>query len=302
MEKKISIALTTYNGDRFLREQLDSIYSQTRKPDEVVVFDDCSKDETVIILKEYQKRFGLIYHVNSSNIGFNANFERAILATKGDYVMLCDQDDVWFYNKVDTLLEAIKEKEKPNCPCVVCSNVINVNEELVPYKRFTTIHNKPRDWKYNLHGGFTQGCILIMNRIAVEKIMPLPKEFIFDAYIGLSINMIGQWYNIGKPLMYYRHHKNNVIGKSRSKQKILFLEKFSSTDPIPFIIGSQRIELMKYIYQRFKDEMVPYKLALFNTIITYPTKNKLYKIFIILNNPCARLRQKIKSIIALFVS
>lgn len=302
MEKKISIALTTYNGDRFLREQLDSIYSQTRKPDEVVVFDDCSKDGTVTILKEYQKRFGLIYHVNSSNVGFNANFERAILAAKGDYVMLCDQDDVWFDNKVNTLLEAIKEKEEPNCPCVVCSNVINVNENLVPYKRFTTTHNKTRDWKYNLHGGYTQGCTLIINRIAIEKIIPFPKEFMFDVYIGLSINMIGQWYNIGKSLMYYRHHESNVIGKSCSKKNSRFLDEFSSSDPIPFIIDSRRIELMKYIYQRFKDEIVPYKLPLFKKIIAYPTKSKLYKIFIILNSPCAGLRQKMKSIIALFVS
>lgn len=302
MEKKISIALTTYNGDRFLREQLDSIYSQTRNPDEVVVFDDCSKDETITILKEYQKRFGLIYHVNSSNVGFNANFERAILATKGDYVMLCDQDDVWFENKIATLLKAIKEKEKPNCPCVVCSNVINVNEDLVPYKRFTAIHNKPRDWKYNLHGGFTQGCTLIMNRIAIEKIMPLPAGFMFDVYIGLSINMIGQWHNIGKPLMYYRHHKSNVIGKSVCKKSKSFIEKFSSSDPIPFIITNQRIELMKYIYQRFKDEIVPDKLPLFNTIIAYPTKNKLYKFFVILNSPCVGLRQKIKSIISLLIS
>ena len=74
----ISLAMPTYNGERFLREQLDSIYNQTIVPDEVIVVDDCSTDGTISILEEYKKKYGLKYWVNEKNLGYNKNFEKAI--------------------------------------------------------------------------------------------------------------------------------------------------------------------------------------------------------------------------------
>ena len=100
MNNKISIAMATYNGERFLREQLDSLYNQTVEPYEVVISDDCSKDSTLKIAQEYQNRLNIKILSHTKNQGVNKNFEFAIRACAGDYIMICDQDDIWHPDKV----------------------------------------------------------------------------------------------------------------------------------------------------------------------------------------------------------
>ena len=107
----ISIAMTTYNGARYLREQLDSILCQSVTDFELVVCDDCSTDNTFSILQEYAENDPRInLHQNEKNLGFKRNFERVIKLAKGDFVALCDQDDVWTKNHLEVLLNGIGDK------------------------------------------------------------------------------------------------------------------------------------------------------------------------------------------------
>ena len=101
--KTISVALCTYNGARYLREQLESIRKQTRLPDELVVCDDGSQDETVDILREFAAGSGIKtrIHLNTVNLGFTYNFEQALGLCRGDLVFMADQDDIWFPGKVE---------------------------------------------------------------------------------------------------------------------------------------------------------------------------------------------------------
>ncbi|MFT4918317.1 MAG: glycosyltransferase involved in cell wall biosynthesis, partial [Zhongshania aliphaticivorans] len=97
---KISVAMCTYNGERFLAEQLDSILNQTYKNIELVVVDDVSTDGTLRLLDEYAARDGRIRVIrNSENIGFVRNFEKAMGACSGEFIALADQDDIWFPEK-----------------------------------------------------------------------------------------------------------------------------------------------------------------------------------------------------------
>ena len=114
----ISLVIPTYNGEKYLREQLDSIYRQTLVPDEVIAVDDRSKDGTVDILKEYADRYGLKYFVNEQNLGYNKNFAKGISLASGDYICLCDQDDVWMPEKVETLHKKLIEIENYEPACV----------------------------------------------------------------------------------------------------------------------------------------------------------------------------------------
>ena len=98
--KLVSIAMATYNGEKYLKEQLDSIYAQTYKDIEVIVCDDCSSDKTVEILDEYKEKYGLKYYINEKNLGFKKNFEKAISLCSGDFIALADQDDIWIENKI----------------------------------------------------------------------------------------------------------------------------------------------------------------------------------------------------------
>ena len=105
----ISIALCTYNGEKFLPEQLQSILVQTCLPDELVVCDDCSSDRTVEILREFKKKapFPVHIHQNEINLGSTKNFKKAIQLCTGDIIALCDQDDVWKAHKLEKLAEAL---------------------------------------------------------------------------------------------------------------------------------------------------------------------------------------------------
>lgn len=97
-----SVALCTYNGEKFLKEQLDSILSQKIAVDEIVICDDASTDGTISILKDYESKFPGLFHIfiNSENLGYVQNFEKALSLCKGDVIFLCDQDDVWNQDKV----------------------------------------------------------------------------------------------------------------------------------------------------------------------------------------------------------
>ena len=93
---KIDILMATYNGEKYLREQIDSILNQTFKDFNLIICDDCSKDSTWQILEEYQKKDSRIKIIkNEKNLGYNKNFEKLLSFVKSDYFMLSDQDDFW---------------------------------------------------------------------------------------------------------------------------------------------------------------------------------------------------------------
>ncbi|MBN2919155.1 MAG: glycosyltransferase [Lactobacillus sp.] len=111
---KISVVMTTYNGEKYIEEQLDSIQRQTRLPDEVLIFDDCSSDNTVEVVQKYIKKnltVGWKIERNIKNKGWKKNFYDGIKEATGDYVFLSDQDDIWIPDKIEMMVEVL-EKNK----------------------------------------------------------------------------------------------------------------------------------------------------------------------------------------------
>lgn len=213
----ISIAIATYNGEKYLREQLDSIYAQTYKQLEVVVTDDCSTDGTVSILEEYRQKYGLKYYVNLHNLGFVKNFERAISLCTGDYIALADQDDVWFPGKLFTLLNAMMlcELSNPDKPIIIHHDVYIVDENL-KNKGLRYINNKGNSsGLINLLFGNpkVQGAASMFNRKLKNMCFPLPDDTpLHDLYISYVCECFGVRKYISEPLMLYRQHANNQIG------------------------------------------------------------------------------------------
>ena len=261
MSIRVSVAMTTYNGEKYLEEQLNSIYAQTRLPDEVVVVDDGSRDGTVEILKRYRERYGLIYYVNEKKLGFNQNFGKAIGLCTGDYIALCDQDDVWFSQKIEKSLRCLQSIECPGIPTLVSSQCqdIDENRRLLP-KKFPLEDT----WNYydTLWGiNNSQGCCFVFNRVLAELILPIPKdkEVIFDMYIALIAAMMGVKYNMATPLMYYRHHQSNAIGRvskeSRTLKYRLRVNKYSLIHYPDFIPCNERFDLIGFVYRKFRDQV-----------------------------------------------
>ena len=110
---KASIAMATYNGQKYVKEQLDSFTNQTRQPDELIICDDASTDNTVKICKEFAKNanFDVTIIENETNLGLAQNFGKAMSICTGDIVFLSDQDDVWFQDKIEVMIEALDHND-----------------------------------------------------------------------------------------------------------------------------------------------------------------------------------------------
>ncbi len=220
----ISIAMATYNGEKYLREQLDSILVQTIQDFELIACDDCSTDSTVQILNEYAKRDSRIkVFVNEENLGFKKNFERAIGLCSGEYIALSDQDDVWLPEHLEVLSENIGDKD------LIGGNSLLVDEnnnEMGMTFLESIKHNKnlPRcDYDFFfliLHQNIFQGGCILFSKALLKYAFPIPKNVSFhDWWLALvACEYKGVEY-IDKCISRYRQHKKNIIGSPINKNK-----------------------------------------------------------------------------------
>ena len=253
MRKTISLVMATYNGARFIREQLDSIYNQTLLPDEVIVCDDCSTDGTVDILKEYSQTRGLHYYGNEKSLGVNGNFYKAMSLATCDYIAICDQDDIWLPEKIEITYRKLCEIDDGK-PCVVSSlcNHIDADGNI-------TINLPDNPDTYGFAATYmspdaSQGCSLMLNRELLSFVLEKKNEIIiYDAFISLTAAAIGQKYNLGKRLMLYRHHENNVISKAVN-HSVSFKEKIKAQNVFKGFIPDSRLYLMPMILDVLRGE------------------------------------------------
>lgn len=282
---EISVAMTSFNGEKFLRDQLESLYKQTRVPDEIIVCDDQSTDKTVAILQEFHEKFGLTYYVNEKKLGVNKNFEKAIRLCKGRYVALCDQDDVWFQNKIEKMLTVIQKYEE-NSPCVISSQVVPVKESVE-----NRLFSRPIKDSFGVEAtllsvGNVQGCTLMLNDKMVRILKPFPESYkdvmMYDGYISFVSATCGVKYNIGEPLMFYRLHKNNVFGKTRDSFGLIqmFVAKIRFLKYNRMFLAS-RSKSLAYIYDEYDDIMLPYAKKLVKKMIAFETAGVFQRIRII---------------------
>lgn len=213
----ISIAMATYNGEEFLEKQLDSILHQTIQEFEVVVCDDQSKDSTWQILKQYAKR-DKRFHIyrNEKNLGFKKNFEKAIGLTQGDYIALCDQDDIWYPRHLEILLNNIGN----NMLCIGNCDMIDKNGNVYN----TRYYEDSQQYRYLYNDSIRQSCrilfvnnpfqgaSMLVNRNFINTIIPFPKEVRYhDVWLSLLGCFCGFIFTQEK-VNQYRMTGNNVTG------------------------------------------------------------------------------------------
>lgn len=215
----VSIALTTYNGEKYLRGQLDSILLQTIQDFEVVVCDDRSCDSTWCILEEYARkdsRFKI--HRNEKNLGFLRNFERAISLCTGDYIALCDQDDIWLNNHVQILLEHISDYTLCGANALlVDGDNKDLNITLLDTLGVDYLPQNQEDFEFFLfHSNVFQGAALLFKKELISRALPFPENVEFhDHWLALvACSMDGVNY-VNVPVLRYRQHGMNVTDNKK---------------------------------------------------------------------------------------
>ena len=234
MEKTIDILMATYNGEKYLKEQIDSILNQTYKNINLIIADDCSKDSTREILKEYEKkdkRVKVFYQ--EKNLGCVKNFEFLLNQVKSEIFMLSDQDDVWLPEKVEKTYQKL---ENENADLAFCDlEVVDKNLKTIypSFNDFMKLSRKIKkyinSYKLNYLYCCVTGCTLMMKKKWISTIIPIPREskhLIHDHWMGIIIGVNGgKSVYVPEKYIKYRQHGNNQIGTEKISHKFKKMEQ-----------------------------------------------------------------------------
>lgn len=218
----INILLSTYNGEKYLKEQLDSILSQSFNDFKVLVRDDGSTDSTIAILKEYEKMYPNKINLiedDEGNLRSSRSFMKLLENSDSEYVMFCDQDDVWLPEKIEMTLKKIIEmkQEFGDIPLLVHTDLVVVDESLSminnSFFKFQKIDPCRDSFNNLLMQNVITGCTVMINKELVQKCLPIPDGVIIhDWWAGLVVSKFGRIGYLSQTTIQYRQHRANVVG------------------------------------------------------------------------------------------
>jgi glycosyltransferase involved in cell wall biosynthesis len=207
----VSVALCTYNGAAWLHQQLDLITRQTWSNIELVIVDDCSADETVQMIQSYAAKDERIrFYQNEVNLGFNKNFEKALLLCKGKWIAVADQDDIWQLNKIETMLSQWNGK----ATLLHCSSKkFQGTEEINKSSKPSTIGFSGYSVAAIAAKNTVEGHNIILDRFLLQQAVPFPENVFYDWWLGAVAAANGgvQWIN--EILVWRRIHEQNTYEK-----------------------------------------------------------------------------------------
>lgn len=226
---KVSVALCTFNGERFIREQLLSIFEQTRKVDELIICDDGSVDGTLTTVRsllEHESegnRIPFVITVNEKPLGVTKNFEKAVSLAKGDVIFLSDQDDVWRMDKVERILQEFTQN--PELLLVnTDATLIDENGNSLGENLFSRLPISTTEFKEIYSGNiFPQllkrntvtGATLAFRRFLLGEALPFPQDIIHDEWLALVAAKTDGVKTLDSEMTKYRQHSANQIGAQR---------------------------------------------------------------------------------------
>lgn len=282
---KISVVMTTYNGEKYLNQQIDSILSQTLQPDEIIVCDDCSTDGTVAILEQYKHIGGFKYVVNNQQLGLIRNFKKAVsLAAKVNCVSLSDQDDIWLPDKLSRSAEVLGTLDHL-LPCMVHSDLILVDEQQNVLNRSFQHERRQNGYRHNLQtllfANFATGCTILMNPSLRMYFEEMPDTIKFhDAWIVLAASVFGMVGEIAEPTIKYRKHGGNLSIAADTKPTNRFrqiltelMKSFAGNDDFLAL----QFQTARCFYQMYKSMMTAETSAYFERFLTLEHKSYMYK-------------------------
>lgn len=199
---KISVCMATYNGEKYIREQLHSILIQLGKFDELIISDDGSTDKTEDIVNSLSDS-RIIFLSNKCKSGVVGNFTNALNNSSGDVIFLADQDDIWLDNRVSIALNHLKSHDAVVMNCIVTDQYLNVIKH-----SYFDFNNSKAGFFYNLYKSSYLGCCLAFNKNVLDYSLPIPSNLMMfhDWWFGIMIELNFNVYFEKQPLLLYRRH------------------------------------------------------------------------------------------------
>ena len=258
--EKIDILLATYNGEKFVKEQIESILNQTYENFNLIISDDASTDNTLNILEEYEKKDTRIkVFKKEKNKGLIDNFEFLLKNVTSDYFMFSDQDDIWKKDKIEKSINKLKEESLG----LVYTDLEIVDEKLnviyPSYWKYKQIYKKII--KYNNFealylNNFVTGCTILAKSKYIKDILPLPRNSKFvlhDYWTALIISAKDKISYVEEPTIQYRQHKNNRVGSSRKSDQ---LENFEDLRNLFIKVKIEHFEVFKENIEKIKTKEI----------------------------------------------
>ena len=215
--RSVLVLLSTYNGEKYLREQIDSVLNQEGVKVSLLIRDDGSKDETINILKEYASRENVNFY-EGQNCGPSESFHDLLNHAQGyDYYAFCDQDDVWIKDKLVKATDCLDNMNQAT-PNLYCSN-LNVVDENLRFCRICHVENYNLNNRYQgLIELFAVGCTEVFNQKAVDMTLQYwsNKCLMHDSWIFMICNFLGKVFYDNSSHINYRQHGGNVIGAEKN--------------------------------------------------------------------------------------
>lgn len=285
----IELLMATYNGEKFIAEQIESLLNQSFQDFKVLIHDDGSTDKTVQIIKEYVEKYpGKIIFVedNIKTGGAKNNFQHLLEMSTEKYVMLCDQDDYWEKEKIEKAIEIIKKSEKESDMPILCHGDLKVADGELNIKSMSMfdmqkLDKRKKELRDLLVQNNVTGCTVIMNRALVKKCREMPKEAIMhDWWYGLVAAAFGKVEYIGDAGIKYRQHGNNTEGAKNLKNPIYLLRKLFDRKNVKRTL-QETYRQAKAFNEIYGGSMEKEKKEILDAYISMENKGKLKKYRII---------------------
>jgi glycosyltransferase involved in cell wall biosynthesis len=269
----IEILLSTYNGEKYLSDLIESLLNQTYQDLKIIIRDDGSVDNTCSIIESFYDKYpSKISFIKDSkgNIGSTGSFSVLLSSTKGKYIMFCDQDDIWLPNKVSITLNTMEklQKDYPGKPLLVYTDLIEVNENCeIISNSFIKSHllypEKIKNVPAMLAMSVVAGCTIMINDDAIKYILPIPSNLVHDHWIATNIFHYGHCEYLNEKTILYRQHGNNSVGAKNVNFSYL-MQRFSKL-----------FSLCKFFYLEIKS--YPFKINILYFIF-YKIKFNVFRI------------------------
>lgn len=241
----ISVCIATYNGEKYIKEQIDSIICQLHENDEIIISDDGSIDNTLDVIKQFADDRIKIYKNQRSNKGVIGNFENAIKLSSGEYIFLADQDDIWLPNKVNIY----KKYFDLGYNIIVSDAKVIDQKKNVINESFFKIMNSGKGFIKNFISNTYLGCCIGFRRELIHYALPFPKSIaMHDIWLGFIGEAFGKPVFINERLLLYRRHGSNASPASEASNYSLIFKLFYRVHMLFFLF----VRILKVIIKRNK--------------------------------------------------